>query len=107
MKMLELRFGNKNKILERVVAGVRKLPNLLTGAIDVISFATKLHDAVLAMKSMDDIGYLFNKDLLKEILKKLTPTMVSDFVKSVTTLDNITSILEKLSEFVCGSRAVC
>ena len=80
MKTLELRFGNKNTILERVVAGVRKLPNLLTGAIDVVSFTTKLCDAVLAMKSVNDIGYLFNKDLLKEILKKLTPTMSSDFV---------------------------
>ena len=100
MNTLELRFGNKNAIVEKLVAGVRKLPNLLTGAIDVVSFATKLHSAIMAIKSIDDVGYLFNRDFLKEVLKKLTPTMASDFVKSVTTLDKTTSILEKLSEFV-------
>lgn len=100
MHTLELRFGNSQIILEKIVSSVKELPNVDTGKINLIEFATKLKNAVAAIKSLNNIGYLHSPEFLKEILEKVPSSMLQDYARHVATGENNKAPLEKLSDFI-------
>lgn len=100
MHTLELRFGNSQIILDKIVSSVKELPRVDSGKIDLIEFATKLKNAIAAIKSLNNIGYLHSPEFLKEILEKIPSSMLQDYARHVATGDNNKAPLEKLSDFV-------
>lgn len=66
----------------------------------VLIFSTKLRSAVIALISLNGIGYLLSPDLLKELLNKLPPNMVLDYAKYVQKHSTLDSNLHILSEFL-------
>ena len=99
IETLEFRCGKKNIIFEAIVSGLRQLPDV-TSSMDVLVFSTKLRSAVIAIHSLEDIGYLSSPDLVKELLRKLPSTMVTDYMKYLSKLENPTLNLQILSDFV-------
>ena len=100
MKTLELRFGNENLILSEIVLKLKKLLSICSGEIDIVNFSSKLNNAVSALDEMNNIGYLFNKDLLKELLYKLPQSMVTQFVNQTATTNASPRNLVALSDFM-------
>ena len=60
MQALEMRFGCPKVIVSKVVNEIRALPNLDTGKMSLIEFASKLKNSVASIKAMKHIGYLHN-----------------------------------------------
>ncbi|OXU17075.1 hypothetical protein TSAR_012479 [Trichomalopsis sarcophagae] len=99
METLELRFGNKSIISEKVVSGLKQLPNVVS-SMDVLVFSTKLRSAVIALISLNSIGYFLSPDLLKELLMKLSPSMVADYGRYIRKIGSSDSNLQILSDFL-------
>ena len=58
MKILELRFGNPDDILERLSGKILALPALGTGRVDIAKFAATVNNFVAAIETIGDIGLL-------------------------------------------------
>ena len=100
MQTLEMRFGNKKFILEKVVQDIYDLPTFESRKINLIEFASKLKNAVTAIKSLKNIGYLYSPELSKNVLKKIPSSMIFNYVRYAASVDHEKSDLEKLSEFL-------
>lgn len=79
METLELRFGNKDVILREMVQGLKKLPKINSGKIDIVTLATKVKNAVAAMEAISHIGYLHSPDLALEIIGKMSSAMIYNY----------------------------
>lgn len=71
MKTLELHFGNKRSVASKIVNELKELPAINSGQIKLTQFATKLQNAVSALKSLKLTGHLHSPDLIDIIAKKL------------------------------------
>ena len=101
MNTLEMGFGNSQIILEKILHEIRDLPSLESRSISLEEFATRLKDAVIAIKSLDDsIGYLYNPELVSHLLKKMTSAMSRDFIKYAAKLGKTKPVLERLADFI-------
>lgn len=79
MQSLELRFGNKDVILRKIVQGVKRLPKINTGQVDIATVATEVNNAVAAMEAMNHVGYLHSPELAQEIIEKIPSAMVYQY----------------------------
>lgn len=100
METLELNFGSKGVILEKIIIGLKKLPCMSSSSTGIVNFATKLRTAVIAIKSLEGVGYLLSPDLLKELLNKLPSATVDDYVKYAAQLPKPTSNIKVLADFL-------
>lgn len=82
MQTLELRFGNPRLLAGTILDQIRELPNLNDDMSRLVEFATKLRNAVTAIKSIGKSeGYLHNPDLLNRILCKLPHYMLDSYAR--------------------------
>ena len=100
LQNLELRFGDKEIILEKIVNDIKSLPSVEEGKINLLDFASKLKDAVGVIKSVKSIGYLNSPELKKEILYKIPESMEQGYVHFAATEGENSSQLEVLSNFL-------
>lgn len=100
MKTLELRFGNPDLVSEKIVHEIKKLPSLDSGKIDLISFATKVHNGATAMRSLNHVGYLCNPDLIREIINKLPPALIYSYNRHIHLNRSDEPRLIKLADFL-------
>ena len=100
MQTLELRFGNTNTILEKIVNNIKKLPSIESGKIDLVEFSSKLKNAVVAIKSLKDIGYLNSPQFAKETLEKIPKAMLHDYARFAAAEEKNKSPLEKIADFM-------
>lgn len=100
MKTLELRFGNADKITDRIVTEIKALPRMYTAKTDIVSFATKVRNSVSAIQCLDQTGHLHNPNLLKEIISKIPPALIYEYNRFVNINPNNEPRLVKLSEFL-------
>ena len=78
MKTLEMRFGNAKLILNSNIFEIKNLPNISSRQISLIEFATRLKNAVIAIKSFENHqGYLYSPELVSELVNKLPNSMIS------------------------------
>lgn len=101
MTTLEMRFGNTNIILKKILFEIRNLPSIELQQISLIEFATKLRGAVLAIKSLNNnLGYLYSPELVNSLIKKLPSSMYYNFVRFAANEGKNKPDLERISDFV-------
>lgn len=100
MQTLQLRFGNPDKIINRIVQDIKKLPKINTGRMDLITFATKLRNSVAAMQTLKHVGYLYSPDLIKDVIAKMPSALVYGYNKELASYDTEVPRLVALSNFL-------
>lgn len=83
MKLLELRFGNPENVVKKVILDIKKLPKIQSGKVDLVTFATKVRNAVAAIQAVNHIGQLHNPELINEIVTKMPSTLIYGFNRYV------------------------
>lgn len=108
MKTLELRFGNADRVLERIVQGLESLPKIITGGTDIVTFATKVRNAVSAMQALKHLGYLHSPTLTRGIVDKMPSALVYQYNHHLAAspneeprLVNLANFLYKEAELAC------
>lgn len=79
MEALELRFGNPENIVQKVIQEIKKLPKIHSGKIDLVTFATKVRNVVAALQAIDQVGHLHSPELINEIITKLPHTLIHGY----------------------------
>lgn len=74
MQTLELRFGDPENIIQKVIQDLKVLPKIQEGKIDLISFATKVRNGVAAIQALNHIGHLHSFNIISEIISKIPST---------------------------------
>ena len=100
MKTLEFRFGKTRIILEKIVTSIKELPRVDSGKIDLIEFASKLKNAVDALKTLKSTGYLCSPEFIKEVMNKIPKSMLHDYARYVKKHHENISPLENISNFL-------
>ena len=100
MGTLELHYGNKDLVARKLVDDIQNLPDLRKRNADIIRFATKLRNAVDALKSLKRVGHLYRADLIKSLQNKLPSGLTYKYYIYVATLDSVEQNLDKLSNFL-------
>lgn len=92
MGALELLYGGSDRILQKLVESLRKLPRLSSGEMNVITFASHVKNNVTAIRSIGDKGYLSNPDLLYDILRKLPESMIFSYNEFIARNDRVSDL---------------
>lgn len=100
MRTLELQFGNKHTIAERIIQEIKGLPDLGCGSQNIACFAAKLRNSVTAFKSIDFIGYLHSPELAKIVANKLPSALRYAFNRYAAESGAEKTMLEKLADFI-------
>ncbi|XP_076660183.1 uncharacterized protein LOC143363496 [Halictus rubicundus] len=100
IETLELQFGNKNTIAEKIASDISGLPNLEFGNQNIAQFAAKLRNSVVALKSINLIGYLYSPELIKIVANKLPSALRYAFNRYAAEAAAEKTTLEKLADFV-------
>ena len=99
IETLEMRYGNKQLILNKILDDIKILPNIISQN-SIVEFASKLKNSVEAIKSLGSQGYLFSPELTSSMLKKLPEHMIFNYIKFASLQNQNKPDLEKLSEFL-------
>ena len=100
MSTLELHYGNKRAIAEKIVWDLKGLPDIESGKISLTQFASKLKSATTAFKTLNLTGYLHSPDLIRFIGSKLPSALKYAYNRYAATASAEKSELEKLGEFL-------
>lgn len=100
IETLELHYGNKDQVARRIASDITGLPDLKHRNSDIVKFATKLRNAVRALKSLKRVGYLYREDLIKSVVNKLPSGLTYTYYRHVASLDSDETNLEKLANFL-------
>lgn len=100
IETLERFFGRRNKVAERIVREIQDLPGLESGNSNIARFATKLKNAVIALKARNLIGYLYSPDLLKSVVNKIPASIKYSYNRYAAKAAADLSDLEKLTNFL-------
>ena len=100
MQTLHMRFGNPDQIVERIIRDIRKLPKFYSHKSDLISFATKIRNAIAGIQFLDHVRYLHSPELVQKILDKLPSTLVYEFNRFMNIRDPREPRFTALSEFL-------
>ncbi|XP_076394270.1 uncharacterized protein LOC143265515, partial [Megachile rotundata] len=100
IKTLELHFGNKRAAAEKIVAELKTLPEIDSGRISLVQFATKLRSAVVAFKTFRLLGYLHSPELVKSVGHKIPIALRYAYNRYAVSVREEKSELEKLADFI-------
>ncbi|XP_076660155.1 uncharacterized protein LOC143363463 [Halictus rubicundus] len=100
IQTLELQFGNKHTIAEKIGRDINNLPDLENGKGNMGQFAAKLRSYVIALKSLDLVGYLHSPDLVKTVANKLPSALRYAFNRYAAEAGTEKTTLEKLADYV-------
>ncbi|XP_076660490.1 uncharacterized protein LOC143363843 [Halictus rubicundus] len=100
MQTLELHYGNKNLIAEKLSSAIKELPHLNSGKVNMVQFSTKLKNTVAAFKSLGLVGYLHSFDLLKSVTGKLPSALIYAFNRYAAETSPEKTNLEKMADFM-------
>jgi hypothetical protein len=101
METLQLRFGQPDAVISKIVTQIKRLPALpLAYHNDIINFATKIKNFVTTAQSIKQSDYLRSPELVNTVVAKIPSTLInrwSDY--AFDHLQNDISKFEKLSDF--------
>ncbi|XP_054015813.1 uncharacterized protein LOC128896475 [Hylaeus anthracinus] len=100
MRTLELHVGDKRTIATKIVHELKELPALGSGKIKLTHFASKLKNAVSALKSLKLKGHLHNPNLIDCIAKKLPFALKYGYNSYAESVVEDEAKLETLSNFL-------
>lgn len=76
MEILQLRYGNSTIVARKIVEDLKNLPKIDTKYGDIVKFATKVKNCFSAIKAANNIGCLHSPELTREIMSKVSLSMV-------------------------------
>lgn len=100
MRTLEMRFGNSKLMLANTVAEIRALSSIKEKEITLIEFATKFRNSVIAIKSLQSIGYLYSPERLNEGTSKSPDSIIVNYATYAIEKDTNITDLERLSNYL-------
>ena len=100
IRTLDLQYGNKNVVAQRIINDIQGLPSLESGHISITRFAAKLQNAVEAFKSLNLTCYLSSPDLLKSVASKLPLALKYVYNRFSRASEVDGTELERLSKFL-------
>lgn len=80
MTTLEQCYGRPEVLIDRALEDMKSLPRSGTSATELNTLAVKLQNIVCVIQAVDDRGYLRNPLLVREVVKKLSPHLLSNWV---------------------------
>ena len=83
MESLKARFGNPQMILLNLVSDIKDLPRVDPYKITFVDFAVNLKNAVQTISVLDDTSYLYNNELVSDLLRKLPSSILSLYANYV------------------------
>ncbi|XP_072930770.1 uncharacterized protein [Epargyreus clarus] len=103
MRTLEMKYGRPEFIIDRAMEELKKIPKLGSASTDLYEFAVKIQNIVYTIKSIDRRGYLRNPLLVRDVMDKLSPHLISKWAEYAA--NNEARIMEDnemivLSEFL-------
>ena len=84
--------------MRKIVESVKSIPSLDSGTL--MDFASQLENAVFAVKSLGNAGYLFSPEFTDEILGRLPKSMLHDYARYAVEVGNKNTPLENIAKFV-------
>ena len=102
IKILELRFGNPDNILERLSGKILALPALGSGRVDIVKFATTVDSCVSAIETKGNIGYLHEPRLVHDIIDKITEAMSYPYNRYFNAAPSTQPRLVTISRYLFG-----
>ena len=100
MDTLELHYGNKRVIAQKIVNDLKMLLEIDSGKIKLSHFASKLSTAVSAFKSLKLTGYLSSPDLIQSLGSKFPSALKYAYNTYAADLTEEKSELENLADFL-------
>ena len=95
MRALERRYSDNGEILKKLISGIRKLPHLDSGHIDIVSFASTVHNNVIAMRAIGQDGSLENPELIQDVIRKMPQAMIfryNDYTRNLLGNPNLQNL---------------
>lgn len=100
MRTLELHYGNKKIVAEKIVTELKSLPGLESGKINLTRFAARLKSATSAFKTFKLFGYLHSPELVKCIGDKIPSALKYSYNRYAASVTDDLPELEKLSDYL-------
>ena len=100
IQTLELYYGRKEVIADKILNEIENLPDLNSGKITLPKFASKIKNAVLAFKNFNLVENLQNIHLARKIGNKLPSALKYTYNLHASLVPSNTTALEKLSDFL-------
>ena len=100
IETLELNFGNKHTVALKLIREIEEMPRLSTKELNLVQFADRLNNNVMALNSINMNGYLRDTKLLKNVANKLPETIKFAYCRHQSSLPPDASPLEKLIDFL-------
>ncbi|XP_075989157.1 uncharacterized protein LOC142986969 [Anticarsia gemmatalis] len=107
MQALESRFGRPESIAMMQMEALRVLPRLTESPRDICIFATKISNIVATLKTLSCINYMYNPEVSKTIVDKLTPTLRYRFFDFAAAEPKEDPDLMKLDKFLRRESTLC
>lgn len=100
IETLELNFGSKHIVASKLIRDMENIPRLASRELNLAQFADRLHNSLVALKSINMEGHLYNPDLLNKVASKLPESIMFAYYRYPSQLPNGAAPLEKLIEFL-------
>lgn len=107
MKTLETRFGRPDAIAVAELERLRTLPRLSDAPKDICTFATRINNIVATLKMLKKNHYLYNPEVTKVVVEKLTPVLRYRWFDFAATDTEEDADLLKLSRFMQQEAEKC
>lgn len=107
MKTLELRFGRPDSIAIAEMERLRTLPRLTESPREVCTFATKVENIVGTLRALNCGHYLYNPEVTKTIVEKLTPTLKRQWYQFSAAQPRTEPDLLKFTRFIKLEAEIC
>lgn len=107
MKTLETRFGRPETIAMAEIDTLRALPRLYESPRDICVFSTKVTNAVSTLRALKCVYYLYNPEVAKAMVDKLTPTLRYRYYDFAATQPKQEPDLLKFERFMKREAELC
>ncbi|XP_063371133.1 uncharacterized protein LOC134659420 [Cydia amplana] len=106
IKALERRYGRPDALLVNELEKIKGLPRLTDSPRDLCIFASRVANTVTTIEILKKPQYLYNPELLRSMVDKLTPILRNKWYDYATTREE-TPELKKIAEFLKNEADKC
>lgn len=107
IRTLENRFGRPDAIAITELEKIRGLPRLTDAPRDLCTFASKISNVVATLGAINKRQYLYNPEIVKNTIDKLTPTLKYRWYDFAATRPTEEPEIQKLSRFLTKEADLC
>ena len=100
MKILEMRFGRPDLILNKLIGEMKRLPKLTGTGSEIVTLATKVDNCVAAIQATGHVSYLYSPELVTEIISKMTESIYLRWMDFTVNLDSYEPRLPALAKYL-------